>query len=75
MYHQSELLKYKHYINKVCVYKILHIINKHVYFYRHPRHKKYIKQICEEMKELRNEKSKPVEILYSLIDSAYMTLL
>ncbi|XP_050446671.1 eIF-2-alpha kinase GCN2 [Cataglyphis hispanica] len=42
---------------------------------KHPRHKKYIKQICEEMKELRNEKSKPVEILYSLIDSAYMTLL
>lgn len=55
-----------------CVYKILNI---YVYFYRHPRHKKYIKQICEEMKELRNEKSKPVEILYSLIDSAYMTLL
>ncbi|XP_011337588.1 eIF-2-alpha kinase GCN2 isoform X2 [Ooceraea biroi] len=41
---------------------------------KHPRHKKYIKTICEEMKELRNEKSRPVEILYSLIDSGYMTL-
>jgi predicted phosphatase len=41
---------------------------------RHPRHKKYIKQICEEMKELRNEKVRPVEILYSLIDNGYMTL-
>ncbi|KAL6267393.1 hypothetical protein P5V15_000468 [Pogonomyrmex californicus] len=42
---------------------------------KHPRHKKYIKQICEEMKELRNEKSKPVEILYSLTDSGYLTLI
>ncbi|XP_012229735.1 eIF-2-alpha kinase GCN2 [Linepithema humile] len=42
---------------------------------KHPRHKKYIKQICEEMRELRNEKSRPVEVLYSLIDSGYMTLL
>jgi len=44
-------------------------------FYRHPRHKKYIKEICEEMRELRNEKSKPAEILYSLIDSRHMTLI
>ncbi|XP_012527780.1 eIF-2-alpha kinase GCN2 [Monomorium pharaonis] len=42
---------------------------------KHPRHKKYIKQICEEMRELRNEKSKPVEILYSLIDSKHVTLI
>ncbi|XP_011860322.1 PREDICTED: eukaryotic translation initiation factor 2-alpha kinase 4 [Vollenhovia emeryi] len=42
---------------------------------KHPRHKKYIKQICEEMRELRNEKSKPVEILYSLTDSKHMTLI
>lgn len=42
---------------------------------KHPRHKKYVKQICEEMRELRNEKSKPVEILYSLIDSKHMTLI
>jgi len=46
-----------------------------IMFYRHPRHKKYIKQICEEMRELRNEKSKPAEILYSLIDSRHMTLI
>ncbi|XP_032674850.1 eIF-2-alpha kinase GCN2 isoform X2 [Odontomachus brunneus] len=42
---------------------------------KHPRHKKYIKQICERMRELRNEKSRPVEILYSLTDSGYMTLI
>ncbi|KAG5306395.1 E2AK4 kinase, partial [Pseudoatta argentina] len=41
---------------------------------KHPRHKKYIKEICESMRKLRNEKSKPVEILYSLIDSKHMTL-
>lgn len=42
---------------------------------KHPRHKKYIKKICETMRELRNEKSRPVEILYSLIDSRHMTLI
>ncbi|KAL0111656.1 hypothetical protein PUN28_013086 [Cardiocondyla obscurior] len=42
---------------------------------KHPRHKKYLKQICEEMRELRIEKSKPVEILYSLVDSRHMTLI
>ena len=44
-------------------------------FLRHSRYKKYIKEICEEMQELRNEKQKPVLILYSLIDNKYMTLL
>lgn len=42
---------------------------------KHSRYKKYIKEICEEMQELRNEKQKPVLILYSLIDNKYMTLL
>ncbi|XP_076173712.1 eukaryotic translation initiation factor 2 alpha kinase Gcn2 isoform X2 [Ptiloglossa arizonensis] len=42
---------------------------------KHPRHKKYIKEICEEMRETRREKLRPVLILYSVIDSQYMTLL
>ncbi|XP_053995290.1 eIF-2-alpha kinase GCN2 isoform X3 [Hylaeus anthracinus] len=42
---------------------------------KHPRHKKYIKEICEEMREARREKLRPVLILYSVIDSQYMTLL
>ncbi|XP_026672144.1 uncharacterized protein LOC108628228 [Ceratina calcarata] len=41
---------------------------------KHPRHKKYIKEICEEMQEVRKEKQRPVLILYSLNDSQYMTL-
>ncbi|XP_031785554.1 eIF-2-alpha kinase GCN2 [Nasonia vitripennis] len=41
---------------------------------KHQRHKKYIKQICDEMWEARNDKSRPVLILYSLSDSQYMTL-
>lgn len=49
--------------------------NDNFEYFRHPRHKKYIKQICEKMRELRNEKSKPVEVLYSLADSGYMTLM
>ncbi|CAK9814660.1 eIF-2-alpha kinase GCN2 [Anthophora quadrimaculata] len=51
------------------VKSILVIIDKH------PRHKKYIKEICEEMQEVRKEKQRPVLILYSLIDSQYMALL
>lgn len=46
-----------------------------VYSFRHPRHKKYIKEICEEMQEVRKEKQRPVLILYSLINNQYMTLL
>ncbi|XP_071876601.1 eukaryotic translation initiation factor 2 alpha kinase Gcn2 isoform X2 [Bombus fervidus] len=42
---------------------------------KHPRHKKYIKEICEEMQEVRKEKQRPVLILYSLINNQYMTLL
>ncbi|XP_048265951.1 eIF-2-alpha kinase GCN2 isoform X2 [Bombus terrestris] len=42
---------------------------------KHPRHKKYIKEICEEMQEVRKEKLRPVLILYSLINNQYMTLL
>ncbi|KAJ8673725.1 hypothetical protein QAD02_004987, partial [Eretmocerus hayati] len=41
---------------------------------KHPRHKKYVKQICDEMWEARNDKSRPVLILYSLPDSRYVTL-
>lgn len=44
-------------------------------FFRHPRHKKYIKQICEEMREVRNDKQKPAVILYSLVDYHYIILL
>lgn len=51
------------------------MIIKNISFSRHPRHKKYIKQICDEMRELRSEKSRPVQILYSLSDSKYMTLI
>ncbi|KAI4502781.1 hypothetical protein M0802_001825 [Mischocyttarus mexicanus] len=42
---------------------------------KHPRHKKYIKLVCEEMREVRKEKLRPVVILYSLQDNHYMTLL
>ncbi|XP_043791915.1 eIF-2-alpha kinase GCN2 isoform X2 [Apis laboriosa] len=42
---------------------------------KHPRHKKYIKEICEKMQEVRKEKQRPVLILYSLIDNQYMTFL
>ncbi|XP_076299172.1 eukaryotic translation initiation factor 2 alpha kinase Gcn2 isoform X2 [Lasioglossum baleicum] len=42
---------------------------------KHARHKKYIKDICEELRETRKEKLRPVLILYSLMDSQYMTLL
>ncbi|XP_031826312.2 eukaryotic translation initiation factor 2 alpha kinase Gcn2 isoform X1 [Nomia melanderi] len=42
---------------------------------KHARHKKYIKEICEKLRETRREKLRPVLILYSLIDSQYMTLL
>ncbi|CAL7948676.1 unnamed protein product [Xylocopa violacea] len=42
---------------------------------KHPRHKKYIKEICEVMQEARKEKQRPALILYSLIDNQYMTLL
>ncbi|XP_076633537.1 eukaryotic translation initiation factor 2 alpha kinase Gcn2 isoform X1 [Colletes latitarsis] len=42
---------------------------------KHPRHKKYIKEICDEMRETRREKLHPVLILYSVIDSQYMSLL
>ncbi|XP_076664602.1 eukaryotic translation initiation factor 2 alpha kinase Gcn2 isoform X4 [Andrena cerasifolii] len=42
---------------------------------KHPRHKKYIKEICEEMREARKEKLRPVLILYSLMDNQYMALL
>ncbi|XP_035732758.1 eIF-2-alpha kinase GCN2-like [Vespa mandarinia] len=42
---------------------------------KHARHKKYIKEICEEMRELRSEKLRPVLILYSLLDYRYMTLI
>lgn len=46
-----------------------------VSLFRHPRHKKYIKEICEEMREARKEKLRPVLILYSLMDNQYMALL
>ncbi|KAG7210245.1 hypothetical protein KM043_011793 [Ampulex compressa] len=42
---------------------------------KHPRHKRRIKDICEEMRELRNEKLRPVLILYSLTDNRHMTLI
>ncbi|XP_078042063.1 eukaryotic translation initiation factor 2 alpha kinase Gcn2 isoform X2 [Augochlora pura] len=42
---------------------------------KHTRHKKYIKEICEELRETRKEKLRPVLILYSLMDNQYMTLL
>ncbi|XP_076234696.1 eukaryotic translation initiation factor 2 alpha kinase Gcn2 [Calliopsis andreniformis] len=42
---------------------------------KHARHKKYIKDICEKMREARKEKQRPVLILHSLIDNQYMTLL
>ncbi|XP_012147021.2 eukaryotic translation initiation factor 2 alpha kinase Gcn2 isoform X1 [Megachile rotundata] len=42
---------------------------------RHPKHKKYIMEICEKMQDARKEKQRPVLILYSLIDYQYMTLL
>lgn len=41
---------------------------------KHPRHKKYITDACEEMREIRNEKSRPVLILYSLTDNRYKIL-
>jgi hypothetical protein len=53
----------------------LFIVIIYFIYYRHPRHKKYIKQICEEMWEARNDKLRPVLILYSLSDSRYMTLM
>ncbi|XP_015183399.1 PREDICTED: eukaryotic translation initiation factor 2-alpha kinase 4 isoform X2 [Polistes dominula] len=42
---------------------------------KHPRHKKYIQLICEEMREIRKEKVRPVVILYSLQENRYMTLI
>ncbi|KAI4482571.1 hypothetical protein M0804_008424 [Polistes exclamans] len=42
---------------------------------KHPRHKKYIQLICEEMREIRKEKLRPVVILYSLQENRYMTLI
>ncbi|XP_029040075.2 eIF-2-alpha kinase GCN2 isoform X2 [Osmia bicornis bicornis] len=42
---------------------------------KHPKHKKYIMEICEEMQEARKEKQRPALILYSLMDNQYMTLL
>lgn len=51
------------------------LIKIFLFYLRHPRHKKYIKEICEEMQEVRKEKQRPVLILYSLIDNQYMTLL
>ncbi|XP_034940000.1 eIF-2-alpha kinase GCN2 [Chelonus insularis] len=42
---------------------------------KHPRHKKYIKQICDEMSEVRNEKQRPVLALYSLTDNKFMILI
>ncbi|XP_012255300.2 eIF-2-alpha kinase GCN2 [Athalia rosae] len=42
---------------------------------KHPRHKKYITDICEEIREIRNEKLHPVLILYSLIESRYKILM
>ncbi|XP_012285402.1 eIF-2-alpha kinase GCN2 [Orussus abietinus] len=38
---------------------------------KHPRHKKYIKQICDEMREVRNEKLHPALVIYSLVDNKY----
>ncbi|XP_057337358.1 eIF-2-alpha kinase GCN2-like [Microplitis mediator] len=38
----------------------------------HPYHKKYIKQVCDEMSKVRNEKQRPILVLYSLSDSRYM---
>ncbi|XP_043271459.1 eIF-2-alpha kinase GCN2 [Venturia canescens] len=42
---------------------------------KHPRHKKYIIQICEEMSDIRNEKQRPVVGLYSLVDNRYIILM
>ncbi|XP_046628055.1 eIF-2-alpha kinase GCN2 [Neodiprion virginianus] len=42
---------------------------------KHPRHKTYITDICEDMRETRNDKLHPVLILYSLIDNKYRILM
>ncbi|XP_015584813.1 eIF-2-alpha kinase GCN2 [Cephus cinctus] len=42
---------------------------------KHPRHKKYIEKICEELREVRNEKQRPVLVLYSLTESRYKILM
>ncbi|CAD6209191.1 GSCOCG00003773001-RA-CDS [Cotesia congregata] len=38
----------------------------------HPYHKKSIKQVCDEMRKIRNEKQRPVLVLYSLTDGRFV---
>lgn len=40
-----------------------------------PRQKEYLKQICEEIREVRNEKNRPAIVLYSYTDRRYATLI
>ncbi|XP_021938823.1 eIF-2-alpha kinase GCN2 isoform X2 [Zootermopsis nevadensis] len=42
---------------------------------RHPRHKKYLIRICDEIHDLRCEKNCPVIILYSLGDNTFKVLM
>lgn len=50
-------------------------IGNNVYFFRHPRHRKYLIRICDEIHDLRCEKNCPVIILYSLGDNAFKVLM
>ncbi|XP_051161013.1 eIF-2-alpha kinase GCN2 [Leptopilina boulardi] len=41
----------------------------------YPRQKEYLKRICEEIREVRNEKNRPAIVLYSNTDRRYATLI
>jgi hypothetical protein len=43
--------------------------------FRHPRHRKYLIRICDEIHDLRCEKNCPVIILYSLGDNTFKVLM
>lgn len=43
--------------------------------FRHPRHRKYLIGICDEIHDLRFEKNCPVIILYSLGDNTFKVLM
>jgi hypothetical protein len=45
------------------------------FFFRHPRHRKYLMRICDEIHDLRCEKNCPVIILYSLGDNTFKVLM